>query len=121
MKNQVESTGKTVTSQMHVVHTATNNVEKQMDRHVKSIESLIKKLRPSERQKYFQGMLAHILSIPMNDEVITAKNLYGRQPTSITQQVDYNKLGEKELYLLQEMSSKLEQLHRLSSGETFSF
>jgi hypothetical protein len=84
-----------------VVENKWTNVEREIDQHVKSIRALISKLHPAEKQKYFNGLLAFIV----NEQI----ELSGEQATPET---DYSKLSSKELTILEELSSKMQELYQ---------
>ena len=88
-----------------VVETDQVRIEQEIERHIKKIRSLIPKLRPHERQKYFQGLLAHILSEPHDYTANTShqKLNFDIQPP---------RLSVEEMKLLEELSAKMEQLYR---------
>ena len=84
-------------------------IEFEIERHVKSIRALIHKLRPLERQRYFEGLLSHLLSQPINYPYnkANAKN----------ESSDYSSLSKQELALVRELSIKIEELYRHSGDE----
>ena len=87
-----------------VVETDQVRIEQEIERHIKKIRSLIQKLRPPERQKYFQGLLAHILSEPHDYATHYNQKLnFDIQPSRLT---------TDEMKLLEELSAKMEQLYR---------
>jgi len=88
-----------------VVENKSTNVEREVDHYVKSIRSLIKKLSPAERQKYYNGMLAFIV----NEQI----ELTEKSASKSVENKDYSKLSVKELGLLEEMSAKMHQLYNL--------
>lgn len=77
----------------------------EIDRHVKSIQALIGKLSPPERQRYYNGFLNHLLAEPVP---------YPHQATSMTQPKmrDYSTLSANEVQLIRELSSQMELLYR---------
>ena len=79
-------------------------IESEIERHVKVIRSLIQKLRPTDRQKYFNGLLSHILDEPVQTSG-NWKNTWARN--------DYSNLTVRELGLLEELSEKMEQMYRV--------
>lgn len=85
-------------------------IESEIERHVKVIRSLINKLTPTDRQKYFDGLLAHILDEP----VLTSSN---RNISSGWNRNDYSNLTVRELGLLEELSEKMEQMYRITDHE----
>ena len=84
-------------------------IEFEIERHVRSIRALIQKLRPLERQRYFEGFLSHLLSQPVNYpyKKADAKNHSN----------DYSSLSKHELELVRELSHKIEELYRHSGDE----
>jgi len=93
------------TGQMIVVENKSVNVEREVDQYVKNIRSLIKKLSPAERQKYYNGLLAFVL----NEQV----DLTEEKQTKAIEKKDFSKLSLHELSLLEEMSIKMQQLYNL--------
>jgi membrane-associated HD superfamily phosphohydrolase len=85
------------------------HIEREIDQHVQSIRALINKLRPSDRQQYFNGLLNHLL---MNET-----NYPLTLDTSSTSDADFSCLSEKELDLIRELSSTLHRLHLEADGE----
>lgn len=88
-------------------------VELEIENHVRSIRTLINKLHPVERQKYFNGLLNHLLhedvSYPFGkgmkaDKTRTASN-------------DFSNLSHDDLELIRELSCKLQDLYA-HSGDT---
>ena len=86
-----------------------SRVEFEIDRHVKSIRALIQKLRPLERQRYYDGLLSHLLSQPVNYP-------FGKTETKNNSN-DYSNLSSTELSLVKELSLKIEELYRHSDNE----
>ena len=86
-----------------------SHLEFEIERHVKSIRALIQKLRPLERQRYYDGLLSHLLSQPVNYPFskMDAKKNSG----------DYSNLSSTELSLVRELSLKIEELYRHSENE----
>jgi hypothetical protein len=84
-----------------VVESKANNLEREIDYHVKSIRALISKLRPTEKQKYFNGLLAFIV----HEQIEWAEG----KPS---EEKDYSKLSSNELSLLQELSGKMHELYQ---------
>jgi hypothetical protein len=74
--------------------------EREIDLHVKSIRALINKMHPSEKQKYFNGLLAFIL----NEQIEMTEK------TTATD-TDYSKLTTTELGILEELSVKMQELY----------
>lgn len=92
-------------SLLSIVHsTGTKNIEREIDGYVKGIRALIAKLTPTERQKYYNGLLAFILNeqVEMSSEANQKK----------IEESDFTKLTERELGLLQELSMRMQQLYR---------
>jgi hypothetical protein len=80
-------------------------IEREIDQYVQHIQWLIRKLTPSDRQKYYSGLLSYILSEPVNIPV-KFKTPYRHV------EHDYSKLTVNELQLIRELSSKMEELYR---------
>lgn len=99
--------GKIESTSLKVVVVENNQVqiELELEKHIKKIRTLIYKLRPAERQKYFSGLLSHILDEPVmpTGHHITKK---------IDSEKDYSALSHEELMLIEELSIKMEQLYR---------
>ena len=92
-------------SLLSIVHsTGTKNIEREVDNYVKSIRALIAKLTPTERQKYYNGLLAFILNeqVEMSSEGNVKK----------IEESDFTRLTERELGLLEELSLRMQQLYR---------
>jgi hypothetical protein len=90
---------------LSIVHTTTTkNIEREIDGYVKSIRALITKLTPTERQKYYNGLLAFILNeqVEMSNES-NKKNI---------DESDFTRLTVRELNLLEELSLRMQQLYR---------
>jgi hypothetical protein len=98
---------KTESTSLKIVVVESNQaqIEFEIERNIKKIRTLINKLRPAERQKYFNGLLSHIL-----DEPVEPAN----HPASkkINSDKDYSALSYEELILIEELSIKMEQLYR---------
>jgi hypothetical protein len=88
------------TSNLTVVENKWTNTEREIDQHIKSIRALISKLRPAEKQKYFNGLLAFIVH-----EQIEWTETHTKTET------DYSKLSAKDLTLLEELSTKMQELY----------
>ena len=88
-------------------------IETEIDRHVKSIQSLIQRLGPPERQKYYNGLLSHLLAEEVNYPM-DMKNC--NKPN---QDRDYSRLSENELQLIRELSSQINCLYN-NIGDTMS-
>jgi hypothetical protein len=80
-------------------------IEFEIDRQVKSIRALIRKLRPVERQRYYDGLLSHILSQPVE---------YPPRNSTPKESYDYANLSYNELSLIKELSLKINELYWLS-------
>src|SRR5262245_52389693 len=91
-----------------------NSVEREIERHVKVIRSLINKLAPVDKQKYFNGLLSHII----NDPGQRPKNNSWNQSAQFIQS-DFSKLSVRELSLLEELSEKMEEMYRVSNDNLF--
>jgi hypothetical protein len=90
---------------LSIVHAAgPKNIEREIDGYVKSIRTLISKLTPTERQKYYNGLLAFIL----NEQV--EMSMEGNQKK--IEESDFTKLTVRELNLLEELSLRMQQLYR---------
>ncbi len=97
------------THSMRVIetHHDTTRLEFEIDRHVRSIRALIQRLRPVERQRYYDGLLSHLLSHPVN---------YPFEKVDKNKSFDYSNLTSNELALIRELSIKIEELYRHSEG-----
>ncbi len=97
---------KTEPTSLKVVVVETNQVqiEQEIELHIKKIRTLINKLRPAERQKYFNGLLSHILDEPVETSFHPSKK--------VNTDKDYSALSYEELLLIEELSIKMEQLYR---------
>jgi hypothetical protein len=84
-----------------VVENKWTNIEREIDQHVKGIRALISKLHPAEKQKYFNGLLAFIV----NEQIDLTEKLG-------TPEADYSKLTTTELTILEELSSKMQELYQ---------
>lgn len=119
MRKEINKTNKTQNTQnipqLEVVVNKSSQVqvEIEIENHVKSIRALIRKLRPQERQKYFNGLLSHLL---------TAKVEYPLQNVNASQLMnhseDFQALSQEHLELIREMSCKLQDLY-VRSGDAF--
>jgi hypothetical protein len=88
-------------------------VEREIGKHVRVIRSLIDKLGPVDKQKYFDGLLSHIIDEPADS---------GNVPTSVKRnngfmKQDYSRLSIRELALLEELSGKMEEMYRTMHNE----
>jgi hypothetical protein len=106
-KNRTIVKEETTALKVVVVENDQARIEREIERNIERIRSLISKLRPSERQKYFDGLLSHLLSEPLELPVmkVSTKN-------KLNAQNDYSKLSVEELKLIEELSIKMEQLYR---------
>ena len=92
-------------SPLSIVHSpGPKNIERDIDGYVKSIRALIGKLTPTERQKYYNGLLAFIL----NEQI--EMSMEGNQKK--IEESDFTKLTVRELNLLEELSLRMQQLYR---------
>ncbi len=108
-------TGKNITTSERapltiVQNSHTKNIEREVDSYVKSIRVLIAKLTPTERQKYYNGLLAFILNeqIDMNSTANEKK----------IDESDFTKLSAHELGLLEELSMQMQKLYRTIGHDT---
>lgn len=88
-------------------------IETEIDRHVKSIQSLIQRLGPPERQKYYNGLLSHLLAEEVSYPIDMKKT------KQISKEHDYSRLSENELQLIRELSSQISSLYN-NIGDTMS-
>ena len=97
--------------EMKVVSLQNNHaqIEIEIDRHVKSIQCLIRRLTPADRQKYYNGLLSHLLSEPVQFplQAHTAKQK--------VQEHEYSNLSENDLQLNRELSQNMEKLYRINN------
>ena len=111
MRKEINKLNTTTTKdfpKLRVVENQANHVhiEVEIESHVKSIRSLIKKLNPVERQRYFNGLLDHILSKEI--EYPQAKQ-QKNQMAKVND--DFSALSVDDLDLIREMSCKLQDLY----------
>jgi hypothetical protein len=108
-EKNTHSTSQNQAPLMKVVDTTTDHsrLEFEIEHHVKSIRALIKRLRPLERQRYYDGLLAHILSQPVDVISGSVKN----------DSFDYCNLSVNDLMLIRELSVKMHELYRISENE----
>src|ERR1022692_2970624 len=92
--------GNSVKSTRKVTKTGEKTVHNEIEMHVRKIRTLIDKLPPRDRQDYFSGLLNHILT---DTRTTTTQSKKGK---------DNNKLSKNELVLLNELSTKMEELYR---------
>ena len=97
-------------SAMKVIETPNDQsyLEFEIERHVKSIKALIPRLRPKERQRYYDGLLSHILSQPVD---------YPNGKMSKDDSYDFCNLSFNELSLIKELSVKVHELYRISESD----
>jgi len=109
MQKGKNKTGEKETPSLKVVTVENNqaNIEREIEKHINKIRSLITKLRPAERQKYLSGLLSHILDEPAGMTVVPVKGKKQQVPDA-----DYSHLSHAELRLIEELSVKMEQLYR---------
>ncbi len=105
-KNKTSTKADHVTMKVVVVDADQASIEREIERHIHKIRSLITRLHPSERRKYFNGLLSHIL-----DEQPDASHSMPTHKKSHSD-TDYSKLSSEELKLIEELSVKMEQLYR---------
>ena len=89
------------------------SVEKRIEEHIRSIQSLIKQIEQKEMQSLFSGLLASVLSNPQSAEEFETDNLFFDQSAS----PDNSVLSNNELNLIGELSEKIEELYRLKSND----
>jgi hypothetical protein len=77
----------------------------EVDRQIKTLRALIKKLQPIERQRYFDGLLSYMLSQPIDFTD------YGGH---VNDSYDYCNLSVNELSLIKELSVKVHELYHLT-------
>ena len=92
---------------MKVIDVSANqsHLEYEIDRQVKSLRSLIKQLHPKDRQMYFNGLLSHILSQPVDTLETNAH---------VNDSYDYCNLSVEEVSLIKELSIKIHELYRVT-------
>ncbi len=96
VKSKTRTTRK---STMKTIRAIDKKVQNEIESHVRKIRTLIEKLPPRDRQDYFSGLLNHILT----DTEKTTKKTKGKGT---------NHLSMNELILLNELSTKMEELYR---------
>ncbi len=104
-KNRTTSKQESTSLKVVVVENDQTHIEQEIEKHIKKIRALIQKLRPPERQKYFQGLLSHIISEPVD---FTSPMNHPKLNFDIQQ----SRLTSDEMKLLEELSMKMEQLYR---------
>ena len=85
-----------------------HQLEIEIDRQVKSLRALIRKLQPIERQRYFDGLLSHMLSQPVT---------YPEVSSHVNDSYDYCNLSVNELALIKELSVKVHELYHLTGDK----
>ncbi|MBK8362768.1 MAG: hypothetical protein IPL24_03560 [Bacteroidetes bacterium] len=93
---------------LKVVENQTNHVhiEVEIESHVQSIRSLIKKLNPADRQRYFNGLLDHILCKEIEYPQTKRQQ---KQISNVSD--DFSQLSVDDLDLIRELSVKLQDLY----------
>ena len=89
------------------------SVEKRIEEHIRSIQSLIKQIEQKEMQSLFSGLLASVLSKSQSAEDYDSDNLFYEQPAA----PDNTVLSDNELNLIGELSEKIEELYRLKNND----
>jgi hypothetical protein len=94
--------------QLKVVESKANHVqvEIEIENHVKSIRALIMKLNPVDRQRYFNGLLDHILT-----KDIQYPNRKEAKKQIVNSNDDFSNLSTDDLDLIRELSCKLQDLY----------
>jgi len=87
------------------VSTDQHQLEMEVDRQIKTLRALIKKLQPIERQRYFDGLLSYMLSQPIDFTD------YGGH---VNDSYDYCNLSVNELSLIKELSVKVHELYHMT-------
>ena len=87
------------------VSTDQHQIEIEIDRQVKTLRALIRKLQPIERQRYFDGLLSHMLSQPID---------FGDYGGHVNDSYDYCNLSVNELSLIKELSVKVHELYHIT-------
>ena len=110
-EKNTSSSGEKSMPVLKVVQTAhdSSRLEFEIDRHVRCIRALIQKMRPVERQRYYDGLLSHLLCQPVEYPFTKVDK---KQHNT-----DYSNLTTHELALIRELSVKMEELYRHSDGE----
>jgi hypothetical protein len=86
-------------------------VEMEIESHIRHIRSLINKLHPVERQKYYDGFLTHLLNRqPVYPPTMKSNGDADQNP-------DLSVLSNDELQLIRELSIKMEDMYR-TIGDT---
>lgn len=87
-------------------------IEREIEKNIGKIRSLIRRLRPADRQKYFDGLLSHMLNEPA--ELTKHPDSVNKKSSS---EKDYSALSFTEMKLIEELSAKIEQLYRTMDQE----
>ncbi|MBT8196285.1 MAG: hypothetical protein HKO56_04870 [Bacteroidia bacterium] len=88
------------------------SVEKKIEEHIRSIQSLIQQIEQKEMQCLFTGLLASVLTNPATGQELNTENLFFEQPAA----PDNTVLSDNELNLIGELSEKIEELYRLKDS-----
>lgn len=113
MQNQ--SANRSITTPKLEIVDKTNNrpqVELEIEKHISHIRSLINKLHPYDRRKYFDGFLTHLLG----KQVVYPPVMKNTSSTT-NEEHDLSVLNNEELLLIKELSYKMEEMYR-SMGDT---
>ncbi|MFM7217871.1 MAG: hypothetical protein ACKO1U_07635, partial [Bacteroidota bacterium] len=108
-KHNAHDNPKAGTGRVIPMYPEAGHIEREIDEHVKSIRALISKLRPSDRQAYFTGLLSHLLK----DE-LTGNNPAKSYPAI---DADYDALSGDDLSLIRELSGHLHKLYIETGGD----
>ncbi len=94
---------------LEVVESKTNRiqVEFEIERHIKQIRSLIGKLHPVERQKYFDGFLTHLITPRSTPQTGSFQSTNSNQFN-----VDLSSLSDDELGMIRELAVKMDEMYR---------
>jgi hypothetical protein len=87
------------------VSTDQHQLEIEIERQVRSLRALIRKLQPFERQRYFDGLLSHMLAQPIE---------FHDYDGHVNDSYDYCNLSVSELSLIKELSVKVHELYHLT-------
>lgn len=106
-KNRTSEKSETSALKVVVVENDQGQIEREIEKNIAKIRSLVRRLRPADRQKYFDGLLSHMLNEPVelnkrHDSVNKKSN----------PEKDYSALSFAEMRLIEELSAKIEQLYR---------
>ncbi len=105
--NNNETQGEPVMKIITIAHDR-KQIETEIDRHVKSIQSLIQRLGPPERQKYYNGLLSHLLAEDVN---YPARPEGKMKASKSSPEHDYSRLSDNELQLIRELSAQINNLY----------